>query len=296
MTQPSYVEALESNLEQFLAGWGPTDWRSKIDQVPRQDRPAIAQMLVGLTGIEDDSFYMQKKLASSGITRLHSVAHFNTVWFAEEADHGRALAALAPRFGAPQSATLIDHGTFARDKRSIVALPALKVLSTYQRGLLAAYLVLGVLVEYTAITTYTALADMVDEPITRDILLQMTRQEGRHMRFYKRGASAVIEGSPLARKFAAYAAVNFWRPPGVDLFGFPRWLEIFAPLVTDPTTRERFSRLDPLCQEILGANITVMAPFLTKCDAALSERAEPLTATAVSVERPNDGHMLRESA
>ncbi|MFJ9781055.1 hypothetical protein ACIRSS_15810 [Amycolatopsis sp. NPDC101161] len=283
---PGYVETLHDNLQIFLEHWGPIDWRGRIEQVRQQDRPEMAVLLAGLSGIEDDSFYMQNKLKHSGSARLDPVRQFNSVWLVEEADHGRALAALARKYtGDASLPSSFDHSTFHRDRRSIVAVPALRATSLYRRGALAAYFALGTTVEYIAVTTYKALARTLDDEIARDILMQMSSQEGRHMRFYRKGAIAVMSGSVVCQRFVREVLEKYWRPPGVDLFGYDRWVRIFRPLLQDNAVQEGYLRLDEICGGLPGlSGIEIMKPFMARCARSLEAGVDPRLIPSSGVE------------
>lgn len=266
MITTDYVQALDENLQVFLEHWGPIDWRSRIKAVPGSDNPLLARMLGALSGIEDDAFYMQTKLRYSGAARLDPVKQFNAVWLVEEADHGRALAALAEKYSGSREVALRQHATLHRDRWAIIAIPIMTAFRPYARGMLAGYLTIGMLVEYVAITTYTALAQMMDDHIAKDILLQMSRQEGRHMRFYRKGAIAVMQDSPMTQAFVRHLLERVWRPPGVELYGYSRWVEIFTPLLQDGAVRRRYLRMDDIYAELPGQQgIALMASFLTRC-------------------------------
>jgi hypothetical protein len=137
--------------------------------------------------------------------------------------------------------------------------------------MLAAYLTTGTFVEFVAVTTYNALAQMVADEAAKEILTQMSRQEGRHMRFYRKGAIAVMEDSPSAQAFVREIVRRYWRPPGVDLYGYSEWVDVFAPLLRDPATLKRYLRMDDLCNEIPGLRgLRLMGPFLDRCKTTLA--------------------------
>lgn len=256
-------ECLNANLEHFLRDWGPVKWAAQAASIPSTEIPELAHLLHGLSGIEDDSFYMQKKLRHSGAARLQAVKHFNSVWLVEEAEHARALAALSVRFGGAGAVEREQHSTFSRDPRSILAVPALSAARLYPRGILAAYMTLGVLVEFIAIQTYNAIPRLYPYEPMKDVLSQMARQESRHLRFYRRGAVAILENDPKAQAFVRYVVNRYWRPPGVDLFGREEWLNIFGPVLNDPESLQDYARLDDLLQTIPGmTGLSPMAEFL----------------------------------
>src|SRR5262249_49898904 len=156
-----------------------------------------------------------------GAFRFDAVRQFNTVWLAEESEHARALTALAYRFGAAQTVSdYRDHAVWYRDRQAMFMKPFLMCRGFYPTGLMAGYLVLGSIQELVALTTYNAISDLVDDPGTRDILRQISRQEGRHMRFYRQGAEVILNEEPATRRYVRYLLHRYWRPPGVDLLGY----------------------------------------------------------------------------
>jgi hypothetical protein len=280
-----YEAALQENCENFLRHWGPIQWREHVDQMLQRNDQATALLLHGLAGIEDDAFYMQKKLRYGGAARLEPVRQFNAIWMVEEAEHGRALAALAAKYGWTGGGR--RHDTMHRDKRAALALPVLKILSPFERGMLAAYMCLGVLVEYIAITSYHGISTMHDDADLRSILLQMSRQEGKHLRFYKRGAIAVLTGDVKSQKFVRFILSHYWRPPGIDLYGFEQWIRIFEPLLSCDKVRARYVDLDKLVDSLPGLdNLNLMNDFICRCNARIGTSK---AATGVQVLAP-DGY------
>jgi hypothetical protein len=111
---------------------------------------------------------------------------------------------------------------------------------------------------------YNAIAKL-DLPVEMTgILKEISRQEGRHMRFYKNGALAVFEQYPSARPFVRAVIRRTWRPVGIDLLGFERWREVVAPIVARPGVLARFIQLDDVAGGILDSHVGVMASFLER--------------------------------
>jgi hypothetical protein len=275
MARPSYDTALTQNFQSFVRNWGPISWRPKLGEPRPVPDVSIARMLGMLAGIEDDAFYMQVKIRYTGAARFTAIREFNAIWLAEESEHARALSALATRFGDTGTPRAVRHGVWHRDRQSLLTKPLLWCRGFYPRGLLAAYLTLGAIQEFVALTTYNAIAQRVDDAPTRDILLQIARQEGRHMRFYRRGADAVLDGSPGAQRVVRFALRRFWRPPGIDLCGQATWFATFAPLLEDPLLRRAYLRVDSLCATLPGiGDLGIMRSFLARYDSsALAGRA-----------------------
>jgi rubrerythrin len=257
-----YAAEIDSALTSFLRGWGPIEWRKQVASIPVQHNPFVAQALSALSDIEEDAFYMQTKIRRSGADAIAAVREFNAVWLAEESEHSRALAAMSLRYG-ERHRTRRKHGALHRDRRSIAALPTLLMSSVYSRGILAAYLTLGSLQEFVALTTYNALADSVEDQGAKEVLRQIARQEGRHMRFYRSSAVSVMTGSVLCQKFVRVALTRFWRPPGIDLLGERVWVDTFGVLLQEERNQERYLDLDRICSSMPGlGGLSPMRSFL----------------------------------
>jgi hypothetical protein len=265
MSDHAYCLRLEENLASFLQNWGPITWSSDLVRVGRRPDQGLADMLAALSDIEDESFYMQVKIRYSGNERLAAVRSFNAIWLAEESEHARALAALSLCYGRATT-RYRRRARWYTDTRSIKSVPVLKVgAAVYPKGMLAAYLTVGGLQEYVALTSYNAIAELTGDPVAKDILSQIARQEGRHMRFYRRGAEAVLDNDVRCQRFVRTVLSRFWRPPGVDLLGVDNWTRIFRPVLDDPTVVSRFRRLDDLCGELPGLDgMRLMGPFLDR--------------------------------
>lgn|SRR6266550_8092846 len=174
---------------------------------------------------------MRIKLRRTGADRIPVIGQVNALWLAEESQHARVLAAVAGKYG--DTPDHLSHGVFSRDRRSILTAPGLRVASIYPRGILAAYLTLGSMQEYVALTTYNALATHGLPATVTALLRQISRQEDRHVRFYRMGAEAVLSGDSRTQWFTRTLIDRFW-PAGDRLVRPSR-------LVRDPRTINRGS-------------------------------------------------------
>jgi uncharacterized protein YjeT (DUF2065 family) len=262
-----HEEVLVRTLEGLLPGWGPVVWRGAVASIAPAPDPPLARMLAALADIEDISFYMQVFIRRSGVARLAAVREFNAIWLAEESEHARALAALAAKYGAPNERRRQSHGRLYRALRALIVLPRIWLARLFPHVMLATYLTIGGLQEYVALTAYTALADRVAEPASAEVLRQIARQEARHMRFYRRGAEAVLAESAITRRVVRYLVESDWKPPGVSLLGAAAWADVFRPLLADRALVDRLLRMDRLVAALPGlSGLNVMERFLASID------------------------------
>jgi len=260
----TYERTIQVNLERFVASWGPVSWRDQIAGARPAPNAYLARLFHALSRIEDEAFLMQIKIRAVGASCYSAIREFNAIWLAEESEHSRALAALSDRYGGVGDWRPGPSVNISR-RRLALALPRLFLIRTLPReSVLATYLSLGALQEYVALTTYNAAAELVgdDEP-ARLLLAAISRQEGRHMRFYRSGAEAILHESSISRTIVRIAAAHFWQPPGLDLLGFHTWCDTFLPLLEMPDVMEKFKRLDAVAGNLLGLEgIAIMTRFL----------------------------------
>ncbi|MFJ7768025.1 ferritin-like domain-containing protein [Streptomyces sp. NPDC097107] len=219
--------------------------------------------------IETDSVVMRRKLAATRADRSNPIKQFNVLWLAEEAEHGRALSAAAERLGVRLRSP--EKRPMLRDLRSVTTWPALYVSGALIPYLDAAYCVLGSLQEYIALTTYRRIAVRVGDEALYGLLHDIARQEGRHMRFYAESAKVLLS-EPSARWVTVTLINHLWRPPGVDLLGLEKWLNVFRPLFDDHEYVSNLLRVDQILGKLTHyAEVRPMRRFI---EAAMPEKLQ----------------------
>jgi hypothetical protein len=256
-TKNAEVEiALQAEVDVFLRRWGDTGWRAEISNVEPVDSAELRNLVHGVAAIEDDAFYMQTKLAQTGVLRWPSIQQFNAVWLTEEGDHGRAFDALFRKLGGSDTErTQLAHDTMSRDRRALVALPAMRAARAFRRATLGGYLMRGTMVEHVAIAVYGALKrqfEATGSTTAAEIVRRILLQEGRHLRFFTRAAKIVLASSPAAASAVRRVTERTWRPPGVDLYGTDRWTEMFRPVLSDTQTMNELYGVDARLNAIPG--------------------------------------------
>jgi hypothetical protein len=252
---PSEESALQTAAGTFMRHWGDTRWRDEIDNVQPTADLAVAGLLRAVASIEDDAYYMQVKLRQAGVLRSPAIRQFNAVWLAEEADHGRAFEALADRLTAERSQLALEHGTAKRDRRAIAALPLMKIAAVDRVASIGGYLVRGAMVEHVAIVVYAALMRRlkeIGEPAGAEIVRRILIQEGRHLKFFASGANTILGGRPVTAAAVRYTTSSTWRPPGVDLMGRRRWVELFQPILGSHEVRQQLLAVDEHLDRLPG--------------------------------------------
>jgi hypothetical protein len=261
LDDPTVRSELRGAFEQYISGWGPVVWRTDLAEVSVDKDETLARVFRALADVEDDSLFMRRKLARVGILRNKTIEEFTIAWSAEESEHSRALTKIASLYGIDKG--IGGHGLRARDRRSALGSLVANVARLYPSGMTAAYLSLGVAQEYTALTIYNYLAGVVTSSEVAEVLRRLARQEGRHMRFYRVGAECLLEGRPRCQAFVRGAMEKFWRPVGIDLLGYERWLAAFGPYISQPAFRADMVGMDRAVGNLQGMlGIQLMEPFL----------------------------------
>lgn len=276
---------IQHNVESFARRWGPVDWRSDLDRVKiSKPNHTLGRIFWTLSNVEDEASYMRAKVHWARADKLAPIREFNIMWLAEEAEHARALAAMSYSYG--YSRSRLRHATLFRDKRSIAGAVAVRAGSVYEAGMLGSYLTLAAMQEHTALTTYNAVGDLAIPAEMKLILRRISRQEGRHMRFYKHGALAVFEEYPMARRFARQLITRSWRPVGIDLLGLRRWKEIFFPVLYTAPVREKLVQVDSVLASIMGTRTPVMEEFLERQGSSWIQRQSSTDQEVPNSSRP----------
>ncbi len=273
------MHGLDGALATYLSSWGPIDWRAD-SQREAADVPAyIGGTLAALSAIETDSRVMYKKIRVAGVDRDPRIREFLFPWLAEEAEHGRALRALANVYG--ESNVLSSRRARRASFRNGAAWPTLAILRPLSRHLRAAYCVVGMMQEHIALSTYRHIADLLDGRAGSATLVEMSRQEGRHMRFY-REASFDFLRPRTSQIFARAAVVASWNPVGIDALGVERWWEAFGPLLAEPVFRKRLLALDRIVHELPGfSGLTLISDFLSRNSSRIAFYSNAVNAPGV---------------
>ena len=240
---PSARAAMEETLDRYLATAQPLNWRPIVKAAAAVYVPShVARAIAFLSGIETDSRIIRKKLAAGGIDREPVFQEFLITWMAEEAEHGRALAAIASKAGIP-----VEPPRRSRFKLwEFGAFTGMRIVAP--RVLQATYCVLGTTAEYIALSTYAEIARSSEDETVKRVLLDIVRQESHHMRFYRNTGTALLTDARTARR-ARRLIEAVWRPPGIDLLGAAGHRETFGFLLKRPTFLQQLAKLDRIIDQ-----------------------------------------------
>jgi len=252
---------LEAALETYLRTWGPLQWREDLLE-PVADIGWVGQTFAALSMIEVDSMTMYRKIRTAGLDHDPRIRAFLFPWLAEEAEHGRALNALAVRYESP--VVIRDRHDRRPTLRNSISWPSLAVLRPGWRQMQASYCVLGMVQEYVALITYKWLSNLVSGYAGACLLKAIARQEGRHMRFYREAAEVFLT-IPGATSIARQGLKHLWNPVGIDAIGADTWWEAFGRLMVDEEFQRDFQEVDRILDCLPGMeSLEIAGNFLVK--------------------------------
>ncbi|HMR85996.1 MAG TPA: hypothetical protein PKC31_00850 [Candidatus Nanoperiomorbaceae bacterium] len=255
-------EELTGSYCRFMKNAGLLQWDLREHKPSKNVQ--LGATYAALADIEEDSRFMQVKIKQAGLHRRAPLRDFNIQWLCEEQEHATALRTMAKLRGA--SIMPREHDLGARDKRSIAAVVGLNILKLAETEVMTAYMTLGTIQEFFAITTYRHMANTVGSPEEASILTMLARQEGRHMRFFHEGANLLLRGNPpRTAAVVRFIFRNFWRPPGTDLLGADAWQACFGGMLNDPHFRQRLRKGDDIICAMPGLQeLAIIENFLSR--------------------------------
>lgn len=252
---------LDLAFERFHRSWGPTNWRRHITSVVERPDPSLYVILRNLAEIEREAETVTNKLIISGLINEPNIAEFTTTWRAEEADHSRALTALSNL--AWDQVTSWAHPANPMTPKEWVSL---KYYGKAHRELaVAAYATLGMVQEYIASHTYRILALWFDSASATLLLEEISRQERRHMTFYRSLAATYLSSDVQLQDRCAELVASSWQPPGVQLLGQSRFLRDFSRYFSTPDYLSALRGADSLVAHLPGlSGVLLLEPWLEK--------------------------------
>ncbi|HEX2315714.1 MAG TPA: hypothetical protein VHJ17_18360 [Thermomonospora sp.] len=233
-----------------------------------------ARVLAFMMDIETHTVMYARDLLATRAAFDPAVTAFMSCWIYEEFWHGEALARFLGEAGftlAPDRAALTADSPYPskvrRDERIRRALGrgaytghlASMVGSLLTRDFVAIQMTWGAMNELSAIHSYQSMIDRSANPVLRDILRRVIKDERRHFAFYRAQARLRLERSPRARRIARWAMERLWAPVGTGLR--PEEESDFAAvwLFGDDAGLERLRRVDATIAELPGFAGTTLA-------------------------------------
>jgi hypothetical protein len=180
-------------------------------------------------------------------TKAHhdpEVTAFLTMWSFEELWHGEALGRV-----------LEAHDEAGRESRVAVmrrrlgwklsASPALwMAFSALTKHFLAVHMTFGVINEWTTQGGYARLAARSQNPVLREVLRRIMRQEGRHIDYYLTKARDLLSESRGAQRTTRAMVRRLWSPVGAKVMPDTETRHLITSLFGDDEGRTVAARID----------------------------------------------------
>lgn len=187
------------------------DW-SQAAAVPLRDEER--QFLHYAMNIEDHTLFYLKDLLATPAASDPEVAAFLSCWVYEEHFHGRALERFALAAGEDLRRDPVARLARRTRGQRMVRTIGSKVLGKISPDFAAAHMTWGAMNELTTLTGYQQLARKTENPILRELLERIVKDERRHFAFYYDQAQKRLEASPRQQKITRWMMDRIWRPVG----------------------------------------------------------------------------------
>ncbi|TDB87187.1 ferritin-like domain-containing protein [Actinomadura sp. KC216] len=228
---------------------------------------AEARTLTFMMDIETHTVMYARDLLATRAAFDPEITAFMSCWIYEEFWHGEAFSRFLGEAGftlAPDRERVNARSPYptkvARNERIRRALGrgvytghlASMVGSALSKDFIAIQMTWGAMNELSAINSYQSMIEKSGNPVLRDILRRIIKDERRHFAFYRAQARLRLERSARARRMARWAMHRLWAPVGTGLR--PQDESDFALvwLFGDDDGLDRLRRLDATIAQLPG--------------------------------------------
>ncbi len=154
-----------------------------------------------------------KNLLRTCAVRDPEVVAFMSCWAYEEFFHGRAIRQFLQAAGVAIDASRADHIRRHRSLRERIEESGAALICHVVRDFQAVYLAWGAIQELSALEAYSILGNRTQNPILRELLQRIVKDERRHFSFYFNKARPHLQSRP-AQILTGAILRRFWTPVG----------------------------------------------------------------------------------
>lgn len=191
-----------------------------------------ARCLTFMMDIETHTVMYARDLLATRAAFDPEITAFMSCWIYEEFWHGEAFSrflgeagfTLAPdrekvHAGSPYPTKTARNERIRRALgRGVYTGHLVSMLgSALTKEFIAIQMTWGAMNELSAINSYQAMIEKTENPVLRDILRRIIKDERRHFAFYRAQARLRLERSARARRLARWAMERLWAPVGTGL-------------------------------------------------------------------------------
>jgi hypothetical protein len=203
------------DLERYLDNSQKVETRD-LDFPKVRDFPIATEeirCLAYMMDVEAHTVIYFKNLLRTCAARDPEVVAFMSCWAYEEFFHGRAIRQFLEAAGVTIDASRADHVRRQRSWRERIEESGAALLCHVVRDFSAVYLAWGAIQELSALEAYSVLARRTQNPILRELLQRIVKDERRHFSFYFNKARPHLQSKP-AQLLTGAILRRFWTPVG----------------------------------------------------------------------------------
>lgn len=191
-----------------------------IDFARAADYPISAdeiRVLTYMMDIETHTVVYLRDLLSSPAAYDPDVTAFLSLWVYEELWHGEALAAFLRSVGRPHTPARITSIRCDAD-RGGRAVRWLKSLAARRMpNFVAVHMTWGAINELSTLHGYKRIIATTRNPVLRELLIRIVKDERRHYAYYRAQARQRLAGNDSAQRLVRWALKRFWAPVGTGV-------------------------------------------------------------------------------
>lgn len=169
--------------------------------------------LTYMMDIEAHTMIYLKALLRTCAVRDPEVMAFLHCWVYEEFFHGRAIRQFLEATGFRIDASRSEYVRKRRTWRERIEEGGAALLCKVLQDFAAVYFTWGAIQELTTLEAYGILARRTQNPILRELLPRLAKDERRHFSFYFNKARPLLK-STTAQRLTSWSLQRFWTPVG----------------------------------------------------------------------------------
>ncbi len=166
--------------------------------------------------VEGHTTFWARDLLNTNLRHDPKVRTFITCWAYEELFHNRALEKFRRAYDEQVSSNARAQGPARPLKEAFEALGT-RFLGLWPRVQRATYLAWGAAAELTTVTGYVLLARRTRNPVLRELLQRICKDERKHFAFYYGEAKRALSTSAVVRRSTFQILSALWTPVGAGI-------------------------------------------------------------------------------
>lgn len=252
-TEPQDSNRLEFDIGKYIRNSKKVDISdidlSQAEKFPVSDEEIRA--LTYMTDIESHTVvYLRAILNTCAIEDVQTTS-FLSCWAYEEFFHGNTLRRFLDAVGAPLSSTRLVEVQQASSWKEWLKEMGASIVCRFSPHFHAAYLTYGAISELSTLEGYGVMARRTQNPVLREIVLRLAKDERRHFSFYYNKAKLQLLPRN-AQRLTSFIIRNFWLPVGggVKPESEVNWILSF--ILGDPEGEQIARRIDSTIGRLPG--------------------------------------------